>query len=75
MQKRFQQYVKREFGIDISFKKSLTPDTFESLFGVSFLSKAEDTVKEYGCETIKDSLPFEISELRCPESNKALENT
>lgn len=75
MKKRFQQYVKREFGVDIAFKKSLTPDTFESLFGVSFLSQAEDTAKEYGCETIKDSLPFEISELRCSKSNKALERT
>lgn len=33
----FIKYAKAEFGIDIELKLDETPDTFEGVFGVSFL--------------------------------------
>lgn len=43
MMKAFKEYAKEQFGCDISFEKTLTPDTFESLFGVSFINQNDDT--------------------------------
>lgn len=39
LMKEFLEYAKREFDVDIVIKKSDTPDTFESLFGVSFIKQ------------------------------------
>lgn len=38
----FKKYAKGEFGYDISFEKSPTPDTFESLFGMSFIEQRDE---------------------------------
>ena len=37
----FIQYAKEQFGYNISFDKSSMPDTFESLFGMSFIDQFE----------------------------------
>ena len=40
----FKKYAKEEFGYDISFEKSSTPDTFESLFGTSFINQRDEDI-------------------------------
>ena len=37
--KNFIQYSKQEYGIDIKVVKSETPDTFEKIFGCSFIKE------------------------------------
>ena len=37
----FIRYVKEQFGCEIFVEESDTPDTFERLFGVSFLEEQE----------------------------------
>ncbi|EHL19880.1 MAG: hypothetical protein ACTTHM_00250 [Peptoanaerobacter stomatis] len=44
MMKAFAKYAKEQFGYNISFKKSSTPDTFESLFGESFIEKNDNDI-------------------------------
>ena len=44
MMKAFAKYAKEQFGYDISIKKSSTPDTFESLFGASFVKQNDDDI-------------------------------
>ncbi len=39
MMEVFAKYAKEQFGCDISLKASSTPDTFESIFGVSFIKQ------------------------------------
>ena len=41
MMEEFIQYAKEQFGYNISFDKSSMPDTFESLFGMSFIDQTE----------------------------------
>lgn len=41
MMEEFIQYAKEQFGYNISFDKSSMPDTFESLFGMSFMDQIE----------------------------------
>ncbi len=41
MKEDFRRYVLEQFGMEISFRKSDKVDTFESLFGASFISKDE----------------------------------
>lgn len=38
------KYAKEQFGYDISFEKSSTPDTFELLFGMSFINKLNEDI-------------------------------
>ena len=40
---KFIKYAKEQFGYDISLTEADTPDTFESLFGVSFITEEENT--------------------------------
>lgn len=44
MMKAFAKYAKEQFGYNISFEKSSTPDTFESLFGESFIKKNDNDI-------------------------------
>ena len=44
---KFIKYAKEQFGYDISLTEADTPDTFESLFGVSFITEEENTVVSY----------------------------
>lgn len=37
----FIKYAKKQFNCDIFVEKSNTPDTFEQLFGISFLEEQE----------------------------------
>lgn len=39
----FKKYALEQYGYSISFKESETPDTFESLFGASFLYSVDDS--------------------------------
>ena len=39
----FIAYAKEEFGYDIQVKESSTPDTFERIFGTSFLKQELET--------------------------------
>lgn len=55
MMKAFAKYAKEQFDYDISIKESSTPDTFESLFGASFVKQNDDDiffVKEWREEAI-----------------------
>ena len=36
---KFVKYAKEQFGYDISLTEADTPDTFESLFGASFINE------------------------------------
>lgn len=38
----FKEFAKEQFGYEISFEKTSTPDTFESLFGASFISQYDE---------------------------------
>ena len=42
----FIRYAKEQFNCEISVKKSSTPDTFKSIFGVSFLDNENNTELE-----------------------------
>ena len=44
---KFIMYAKEQFGYDISLTEADTPDTFESLFGVSFIAEEENTAVSY----------------------------
>ena len=44
---KFIMYAKEQFGYDISLTEAGTPDTFESLFGVSFITEEENTAVSY----------------------------
>lgn len=44
---KFVKYAKEQFGYDISLTEAGTPDTFESLFGVSFINEEENTAVSY----------------------------
>lgn len=43
----FIKYVKEEFDCDIIAKPSDTPDTFESIFGMSFITDDYEKVDEF----------------------------
>lgn len=45
MMKEFAKYAKEQFGYDISLKASSTPDTFESLFGASFIKQSMEATE------------------------------
>lgn len=38
---KFIQFAKEQFGVDVSYEKSEHPDSFETLFGESFLDEKE----------------------------------
>ena len=38
----FKKYVLEEFSINIEYKESDTPDTFESIFGTSFINESNN---------------------------------
>ena len=44
MMEAFVRYAKEQFGCNISLEKSLTPDTFESLFGTGLIEKEDDDI-------------------------------
>ena len=44
---KFIMYAKEQVGCDISLTEADTPDTFESLFGVSFIAEEENTAVSY----------------------------
>ncbi len=44
MMEAFKKYAKEQFGYDISFEKSSTPDTFGSLFGMSFINQKDEEI-------------------------------
>lgn len=48
MMKAFAKYAKEQFGYDISIKESSASDTFESLFGASFVKQNDDDI--FFCE-------------------------
>lgn len=52
----FVKYAKEQFGYDISLKTSSTPDTFESLFGASFIQQNDDDI--FFCEGIEQSVTY-----------------
>lgn len=39
MMKKFVKFAKEEYGYDVSFEKTLKPDTFKDMFGFSFNDK------------------------------------
>ena len=41
----FIRYAKEQFDCDISVEKSDIPDTFERIFGASFLEQQEEPIK------------------------------
>lgn len=48
----FIRYAKEQFGYDIVAKESSAPDTFKSIFGVSFLEQDVDSYMYEGESTI-----------------------
>lgn len=66
MMEKFIKYAKEQFGYDISFKNSSTPDTFEKLFGASFLCPDDS----YLIQTEKMGLDFSYS-MNVAKVNKA----
>lgn len=51
------KYAKEQFGYDISFKKAQEPDTFESLFGASFVKEKDDEFC-FLSEKEKNNIPY-----------------
>lgn len=47
----FIRYAKEQFSCEISVKKNSTPDTFTSIFGVSFLDNENNTELEDKIQT------------------------
>lgn len=41
----FVRYAKEQFGVEVTLEENRTPDTFENLFGESFLEKTAVTEK------------------------------
>lgn len=55
----FIKYAKSEFGYEISIKKSTFPDSFESIFGGSFLSL--DSENFFVCSELEDKMTYRNS--------------
>lgn len=55
----FIKYAKSEFGYEINVKKSSFPDSFESIFGGSFLNLDSDIFFE--CNEIEDKMTYRNS--------------
>lgn len=62
MMDEFVKYAKKEFGCDVTFEKSLKPDTFESIFGQSFLKQKEDDM--FFCEGNENYISYTNSETK-----------
>lgn len=43
----FIEYAKKEYGLEFYTEKSDQPDTFESIFGISFIEQYKDEIEEY----------------------------
>ena len=56
MMEAFAKYAKEQFGCDISLKTSSTPDTFESIFGASFIKQNDDDI--FFCEGMENSISY-----------------
>ena len=47
MRNNFIKYAKEQYNCEISLKKSNTPDTFESIFGTSFIRNKNNIPNEH----------------------------
>lgn len=72
MMDEFVKYAKEEFGYDITFEKSLEPDTFETLFGASFLKQKED--EKFFCEGNENCMSYSNSETKIRIDSKMSES-
>ncbi len=56
MMDEFIKYAKEQFGYDITFENSSTPDTFETLFGASFLKQNDADM--FFCEGLEKYMSY-----------------
>lgn len=56
MMEAFAKYAEEQFGYYISLKKSSTPDTFESLFGASFIKQNDNDI--FFCEGTEKTIAY-----------------